>query len=87
MALSGLAGVAVAVGQPIRAVHLFGAVEAAYQALNKSNDPIAQKEADRDIALVKGLLDEAAFTFAWAEGKAMGLEKAIREAHAVAENQ
>ncbi len=85
MALSGMAGVAAAVGQPVCAVHLLGAVEAAYKALNKTNDPIAQKESDRDTALARAQLDEAAFAAAWAEGRLMGLEEAICKAHAVAD--
>lgn len=86
MALSGMAGVAAAVGQPLRAVHLLGTVEAAYKALNKTNDPIAQIESERDTALARAQLDEAAFASAWEEGRAMGLEEAIREAHAIADS-
>jgi tetratricopeptide (TPR) repeat protein len=80
MALSGLAGVAVAAGQPVCAVHILGAVETAYKTLNKTSDMIAQKEADRDTVLAHTKLDESVFAYAWSEGMAMGLEEAIREA-------
>ena len=85
MALSEMAGVVTAIGQPVQAVHLLGAVEAELEALNKEKDPVAQIESDRDTALAREKLDEAAFASAWSEGRAMGLEKAIQEGRAITE--
>lgn len=81
MSLSGMAGVAAAIGQPIRAVHLLGAVEALLETLNQAKDNIAQCESDRDTTQAQAQLDEVKFNAAWAEGRAMGLERAIQEAY------
>ncbi len=80
MALLEMAGVAAAIHRPVRAVHLFGAVEAALEALNETKDPISQKESDRDMVLIREQLDEEAIQRVWTEGQEMNIEEAFKEA-------
>jgi predicted ATPase/DNA-binding SARP family transcriptional activator len=87
LALSGMAGIAAAMHQPIHAVHLLGAVEAMLEPLNQVKDRIAQFESDRDTAQARAQLDEAAYNAAWAEGRAMSLERAIQEAHTIQDEE
>jgi hypothetical protein len=77
--LAGLAGVAGMVGEPVRAVRLFGAAEALGEAGSRPGVG-HQIEIDRNVALARAQLDAATFAAAWAEGRALTLEHAIAEA-------
>jgi non-specific serine/threonine protein kinase len=81
--LLALAGSLGALGEPVSAAHLFGA---AYTFLQRSGvliDPSDQPEHDRNIAIVRGQLDEAAFEAAWAEGQTMTFDQAVAYAQTV----
>jgi tetratricopeptide (TPR) repeat protein len=66
-------------GQPQRAVHLLAAAEALSDAVGA---PFLARRTDseRAVAALRAQLDEATFSLAWAEGRAMTLEQAIAEA-------
>ncbi len=81
--LMGLAGVSNAKGDCDRAARLLGAAEALREALGNRRSPQAQTLYDRRLASTRGALGEAAFSAAWAEGRAMTLEQAIEYALAV----
>jgi hypothetical protein len=76
----GFAKVAGVAGKYQQAVRLFGAVEAASEALRWKMGISGRAEYDRIIATVCAQLDEATFNAAWAEGRAMTLEQAIEYA-------
>ena len=82
-ALAGLAGVALAVGQPRRAVRLLGVVEAARETSGAGRIADAW-HAERIVATARTSLPQPAFASAWEEGRALTLEAAITEAQAVA---
>jgi hypothetical protein len=81
--LVGLAGVMGTCGQARWSATLLGAAEATREALGVTLWPANQIEHDRNVAAVRARLDEATFTAAWAEGRAMTMEQAI--AYALAE--
>jgi tetratricopeptide (TPR) repeat protein len=66
-----------------RAARLFGAAAALRKPLGSVIDLVDQPEYERQLALLRAQLDEAAFATAWTEGQAMTLEQAIEEALAV----
>jgi hypothetical protein len=78
--LDGLAGVATAVGQPIRALRLFGAAEARCNSMRSRLEPVDQAEHERSVAGARAQLDESTFAAAWAVGQRMSLEQAIARA-------
>ncbi|HZY42491.1 MAG TPA: LuxR C-terminal-related transcriptional regulator, partial [Anaerolineae bacterium] len=82
--IAALAGVAGAEGQPERAAQLFGAVEALREVIHTYVIYSDQIEYDRNVAAVRAQLDEATFTRAWAEGRALTMEEAVDYALAVA---
>jgi DNA-binding NarL/FixJ family response regulator len=82
--IAALAGVAGAEGQPERAAQLFGAVEALREVIRTYVTHSDQIEYDRNVAAVRAQLDEATFTRAWAEGRALTMEEAVDYALAVA---
>lgn len=75
--LAGLAAVAAAQGQSERAARLFGAAATQLDRLGVIMDPADQPEYDRNLAIARAGLDEAAFTAAQAEGRAMVFEQAV----------
>jgi predicted ATPase/DNA-binding SARP family transcriptional activator len=78
--LEGLAAVAVAQAHSERAARLFGAAEGLREL---SGAPLAaadRAEHDRSVAAVRTALGEAAFTAAWAAGRALSLEQAVAQA-------
>ena len=79
--LEGLAGVAGAIGQPERAARLWGAAEVLWEPVGRQV-PAERAAYDRSVAAARAQLDLAAFTAAWAKGRAMPLEQAIAEANA-----
>jgi non-specific serine/threonine protein kinase len=81
--LLALAGSLGALGDPVRAAHLFGAAQAFLERRGTLIDPSDQPEHDRNIAIVRAQLDEAAFEAAWAEGQAMTFDQAVAYAQTV----
>lgn len=80
--LLALAGSLGALGESLRAAHLFGAAHALLQRSGTLIDPSDQPEHDRNMAFVRAQLGEAAFEAAWAEGQAMTFDKAVALAQA-----
>jgi tetratricopeptide (TPR) repeat protein len=69
------------VSAPVRiAARLFGAAEAARDALGTPLFPVDRPEYDRSVAAARGALGEEAFVAAWAEGRALELEQAVASA-------
>jgi non-specific serine/threonine protein kinase len=81
--LRGLASVAALTHRFARAARLFGAAEALREAIGASV-PRHHARYDRAVARVRAGLGEAAFTAAWAAGRALPLAEAVAEAMAVA---
>jgi len=75
--LVGLAGVAAALGQSDRAAVLFGAAEALRETIGIPLPPFIRDDYQGRVASLKTRLGDAAFTAAWAKGRAMPLEEAI----------
>jgi predicted ATPase/transcriptional regulator with XRE-family HTH domain len=75
--LAGLGGVAARAGQPDRAARLLGAAETWFRRLHTIMQPPDRADFERDRAMVRSRLDEAAFAAAWAEGAAMTREQAV----------
>ncbi len=75
-AVAGSLGV---LGDPERAARLLGAAEAARERIGALVEPSDQSELDRNIAAVRGLLDETTFRAAWVEGRKMTLEQAVAQ--------
>jgi hypothetical protein len=63
-----------------RAARLFGAEEALREAIGFSLLPAQRAEHDRDVAAACTGLGEGIFASTWAEGRALPLDRAIREA-------
>jgi predicted ATPase/class 3 adenylate cyclase len=82
-AVHGLAGVALALGQPGQAARLLGAVEAARETLGTAQ--ISQKHhGERITAATRAALTAADFAGAWSAGRLLTLEEAVDEALALA---
>jgi predicted ATPase/DNA-binding CsgD family transcriptional regulator len=77
--LFGLGMAAAALGQPARAARLWGAEEAMTEAFGIQITPMARSTTGYDgyLATARSRLDEAAFSAAWSEGRAMSAEEAI----------
>jgi predicted ATPase/class 3 adenylate cyclase len=83
-AVHGLAGVALALGQPERAARWLGAVEAARESLGMGQ--ISQKHhGARLTAATRAAMNAAAFAAAWSAGRLLTLEAAVDEALAIAD--
>jgi hypothetical protein len=80
--LTGLAGVALAQSQPLRAARLLGTVEATLQTFGGRLDKADRLEYNRTLARVRATLGPAAFAGARAAGQAMPLAEAVAEAGA-----
>jgi predicted ATPase/DNA-binding SARP family transcriptional activator/DNA-binding CsgD family transcriptional regulator len=78
--LEAFAGLAGAKTQGARATRLHGAAEALREEVGVPLPPADRPDYDHSVAAARSQLDEAAWETAWAEGKAMGLEKAIEYA-------
>lgn len=78
----GLAGVATSRTQPARAARLWGAAEAMGETSGIQLSPLARSHTNYDgyLAAARAGLDEAAFTAAWAEGRAITPEQAVEYA-------
>ncbi len=75
------AGIAL-IGQPDRAVRLFGAADALRETISAPLGGANARYLDAMLQPARGGLSETAFASAWAEGKAMTLEQAIADASA-----
>jgi predicted ATPase/DNA-binding SARP family transcriptional activator len=75
--LRGLGAVAGTLGQAERAARLFGHAEALIEAIAYAFSAADVAQYERDVAVARAQLDEAAFASAWAEGRAMALDEAI----------
>ena len=84
LALDGVAGLAIAWGQPERAARLFGAAAALREANGLPVDPAHRAAQGRDVAAARAALGEDAFAAGWASGAALPLPVAIAEATAIA---
>jgi predicted ATPase/transposase/DNA-binding XRE family transcriptional regulator len=82
--LEGMASLASAIGQPNRAVRLWGAAGALKETILAYSRPsLAERTAyDLSVAAVRAQLDQPAFTAAWAEGRTMSLEQAVADVSA-----
>lgn len=60
-----------------RAARLFGAAESLRETINTPMRPNERVEYDRQVSDLRSSMDHAAFTSAWAEGRAMTMEQAI----------
>jgi predicted ATPase/class 3 adenylate cyclase/Tfp pilus assembly protein PilF len=78
--LTGLVVVALAQAQFERAARFFGVVEELREATGVPLPPADRAEHERSVAAVRTALGEEAFAAAWAEGRAMSLEEAIKYA-------
>jgi len=76
----GMAGVALAEGQAVRAARLVGAAEALGEAMGASVELGDRADYDRITAAVKAALDERAYQAACAKGRMMTLEQAVEYA-------
>lgn len=76
-ALAGVAGAIGIQGQPEAACRLFGASEAALEALGIGWASFDQPVVEGMVAAVRAELDEAAFRAAWEEGRAMSVDEAV----------
>jgi hypothetical protein len=80
----GLAGVALAWGDPIRAVRLLGAVEATLSAANARFAPADREAYRRVLAAAVTFLSEETYEAASVEGRALGMDEMIAQALSVA---
>ncbi len=64
--------------QPSRAGRLFGAAEALREALGMAMTPAQRADCEDDVAALRLGLGEKAFAQAWAEGRAMNMDEAVR---------
>jgi hypothetical protein len=68
-----------------RAATMFGAASGLRASVGSVADSADQPEYDRHLAALRAMLGEATFTAAWAEGRALSLEQAVRQALAETE--
>ena len=78
--LDGMAGMAVAREQPVRAARLFGSAAALREAMNAPRPPGLRPGYERNLDATRAQLDRATFATAWEEGRTMGYERAIEYA-------
>ncbi len=82
-ALEGFASLAAARGERTRAARLFGAAEALREVLGSPLPPADRPDFDRGVAAARAEVEESAFATAWAEGRSLTPDEAIREARDV----
>ncbi len=75
-----LAALAMQAQQLERASRLFGAAERLRELIGIQMTPLEQQEYARTIAELRSSLDAAAFTAAWAEGRKLNMDEAVRYA-------
>jgi predicted ATPase/DNA-binding CsgD family transcriptional regulator len=84
LALDGVAGLALARGEPHRAARLFGAAAALQVASGLLVGPAFRATQERDVAAARAALGEEAFAAGWADGAALPMLAAVAEATAIA---
>jgi hypothetical protein len=77
LCLDGIAGVQVALGYAARAARLLGGAAALREMINTPIPRTWQTDHERDQAAARGALENAVFSAAWAEGRAMTPEQAM----------
>jgi hypothetical protein len=77
--LRGLGAVASQGGEPGRAARLFGAAERLRETTSPPSNS-SQSAYERHLAAAHARLDDAAWRAAWAEGRNLGLERAVSDA-------
>jgi hypothetical protein len=75
--LAGFAAIATARAQAVPAVRLYAAVEFLMEMISPTLLPADQHAYDRNVAALRGQLDEATFNATWAEGRRMTMGQAI----------
>jgi DNA-binding NarL/FixJ family response regulator len=75
-----LAALAAARGQPVRSARLLGAEDALRETIGVSHSPEEVRQYEPYIAAARAQMDEPAWEEAWAEGRAMTTEQAVRYA-------
>jgi tetratricopeptide (TPR) repeat protein len=78
--LDGVAGVAAATGDPIRAARLFGAAHAIRQESGRDVHDRLKHGYERDVALARSQLASERWQAAWDAGMAMSLDEAVKYA-------
>ncbi len=76
LCLAGLAGVAGAQGWAVRAARLLGAAEALLERTGARLDPTDRADYDRIVEVVRAALSADVLAAAWAEGRALTLDRA-----------
>ncbi len=69
--------IACAQSQAQRAVRLLGAAEALRESVNSPMTAIERTEYDHNVSALRAQMDEAAFTAAWAAGRALTMDEAV----------
>jgi len=77
--LIGVAGLLLYEGSLVQAAKVFGAIEAAFKALNAQEEPDHVKFHARILAATQEALGEAAFQDAWEEGSRWTLEETVKK--------
>jgi predicted ATPase/class 3 adenylate cyclase len=78
--LTGLAGVAGQEGHPEQAALLYGAAEAAHEAIDASGtliDPANKLDWEREMTAARGEIDAETWEKAWSTGRAMSIDQAL----------
>jgi predicted ATPase/DNA-binding CsgD family transcriptional regulator len=81
--LEDIADIAGRVGTPVVAARLYGAAHEERERYGRPIPPVFREEVERDMAVAKNALGEAAFAADWAAGRALPIAQAIDEALAV----
>jgi predicted ATPase/transcriptional regulator with XRE-family HTH domain len=79
--LTGCAGIAVQIGEPLLAAELFGAVSALHDGAEGRRWPPEQREYERYLALTKQRLSPKSFQRAWEQGQAQHLNDTVAQLH------
>ena len=78
--LEGLAYLAIAEGQPQRAVRLLAAAQCVRERYPSAQQPLIFEEYQRQLSTLRSMLDAAELQAAWAQGRAMTRDEAIEYA-------
>jgi tetratricopeptide (TPR) repeat protein len=78
--VAALAGVGASDGHLDRAARLFGAADALLERIKVPLSPADRAQHDADLAAARSQADEQAWAIAWAEGRALSVERAINYA-------
>jgi hypothetical protein len=79
-ALEGLAEVALATGEPARAVRIMAAADQMRAALRSQLDPDAHERQQRNLATARETLGDEQFDAEWAAGRALTIDQVSSEA-------